>query len=59
MNKPKKVESFRMRDSTRKKLNKLYSRYRWTENFPPTKTAIYNRAIEEFCDRELRRAKKG
>ncbi len=54
MNKPKRVESFRMKDSTRKKLNRLYARYRNAE-YPPTKTAIYNRAIEEFCDRELQR----
>ena len=53
MSKPKKVESFRMGDSTRKKLNKLQARLRKTEKYPPTKTDIFNRAIEELCDREL------
>lgn len=53
MKKPSNPESFRMKDSTRMKLNKLYARYRKTEKFLPTKTEIYNRAIEEFCDKEL------
>ena len=52
MTQTRKVESFRLRDSTQIKLKKLLARYSKME-YPPTKTEVYNRAIEQFCDREL------